>query len=69
MGDVAKGSAAFGKPGIEPRWTRSAKDAVGTAYSASSKVWFTTSAGVLNEVYYPTIDHRGPEFQLAASAP
>ena len=47
---------AFGRPGIEPRWTRSAKDAVGTAYSASSKVWFTTSSGVLNEIYYPTID-------------
>jgi glucoamylase len=47
---------AFGHPGIEPRWTRSAKDAVGTAYTSASRVWFTTSAGVLNEVYYPTID-------------
>ncbi len=48
--------AAFGKPGIEPRWTRGNKDAVGTAYSASSRVWFTLSAGILNEVYFPTID-------------
>ena len=47
---------AFGHPGIAPRWTRSAKDAVGTAYSASSRVWFTMSRGVLNEVYYPTVD-------------
>src|SRR5262245_36800639 len=47
---------AFGKPGIEPRWTRGNKEAVGTAYSASSRVWFTLSAGILNEVYYPTID-------------
>jgi glucoamylase len=47
---------AFGAPGIEPKWTRSAKDAVGTAYSASSRVWFTVSSGILNEVYYPTID-------------
>jgi glucoamylase len=47
---------AFGHPGIEPRWTRSAKDAVGTAYTSASRVWFTTSSGVLNEVYYPTID-------------
>jgi glucoamylase len=47
---------AFGKPGIEPRWTRGNKDAVGTAYSASSRVWFTLAAGILNEVYFPTID-------------
>jgi glucoamylase len=47
---------AFGGPGIEPRWTQGAKDAIGTAYSASSAVWFTVSAGILNEVYYPTID-------------
>ena len=43
-------------PGIEPRWTRSDKDGVGTAYSTSSLVWFTVSKGILNEVYYPTID-------------
>ena len=47
---------AFGTPGIEPKWTRSDKDAVGCAYAASSVVWFTVSAGILNEVYYPTID-------------
>jgi glucoamylase len=47
---------AFGAPGIPPRWTQSAKDAIGTAYSAGSTVWFTVSAGILNEVYYPTID-------------
>ena len=47
---------AFGAPGLEPRWTSSAKDAVCTAYSASSKVWFTVSHGILNEVYCPTID-------------
>ena len=47
---------AFGQPGIAPRWTRSAKDAVGTAYATSSRVWFTMSRGVLNEVYYPTVD-------------
>ncbi|HET6948531.1 MAG TPA: glycoside hydrolase family 15 protein, partial [bacterium] len=47
---------AFGQPGIAPRWTRSAKDAVGTAYATSSRVWFTMSRGMLNEVYYPTVD-------------
>ena len=32
------------------------KDAVGTAYSGSSRVWFTCSHGILNEIYHPTID-------------
>ncbi|MHB8735855.1 MAG: glycoside hydrolase family 15 protein [Terriglobales bacterium] len=47
---------AFGAPGIEPRWTRGAKDAIGTAYSASSCVWFTLAQGVVTEVYFPTLD-------------
>ncbi len=47
---------AFGAPGVEPRWTSSQKDAVATAYAASSRVWFTISHGTLNEIYYPTID-------------
>src|SRR6266702_900635 len=47
---------AFGAPGLEPRWTSSKKDAVSTAYAASSRVWFTVSHGTLNEIYYPTID-------------
>ncbi len=47
---------AFGAPGVEPRWTSSKKDAVATAYAASSRVWFTVSHGTLNEVYFPTID-------------
>src|ERR1700733_7270945 len=47
---------AFGAPGVDPRWTSSEKDAVSTAYAASSRVWFTISHGTLNEIYYPTID-------------
>jgi glucoamylase len=47
---------AFGSPGLPPRWTSSKKDAVGTAYAASSRVWFTVSHGTLNEIYHPTID-------------
>ncbi len=46
-----------GRPGISPKWTSSTKEGVGTAYSTSSRVWFTISHGILNEVYYPTIDH------------
>lgn len=53
---VHKENPAFGSPGIEPKWTRSDKDAVGCAYAASSTIWFTLSAGIVNEVYYPTID-------------
>ncbi len=47
---------AFGSPGLPPRWTSSRKDAVATAYAASSLVWFTLSHGTLNEIYWPTID-------------
>ena len=37
--------SAFSRPGIEPRWTGSAKEAVGTAYSASSRVMSLRSQG------------------------
>jgi glucoamylase len=47
---------AFGWPGIEPRWTHGGKDGVGTAYAASSRVWFTLWNGIVTEVYYPTVD-------------
>src|ERR1700748_224278 len=47
---------AFGAPGVDPRGTSSEKDALSTAYAASSRVWFTVSHGTLNEIYYPTID-------------
>ena len=47
---------AHGWPGIEPRWARGAKDGVGTAYSASSRVWFTVWNGIVTEVFYPTVD-------------
>lgn len=47
---------AFGHPGIAPRWTSSSKEGVGTAYTDASRVWFTLSHGILNEVYYPTVD-------------
>ena len=45
-----------GWPGIAPRWTSSAKQGVGTALEVTSRVWFTLSHGVLNEVYYPRLD-------------
>jgi len=42
--------------GHEPRWTHGAKDGVGTAYAASSRIWFTFWNGIVTEVYYPTVD-------------
>jgi glucoamylase len=49
-------SPAFGRPGMPPKWTSSSKDGIGTAYSTASRVWFTVSYGILNEIYYPSID-------------
>src|SRR3954469_1300261 len=64
MAILLKQHPATGSPGIEPRWTRSDKDGVGTAYSALSQVWFTVSKGILNEVYYPTVDRpQGRDLQ------
>ncbi len=49
--------AAPGGPGIAGRWTSSAKCGVGAAPpSADSRVWFTLSHGIVNEVYYPRVD-------------
>jgi len=47
---------APGHPGIPPRWTSSAKSGVGTALSPVSRVWFTLSHGILDEIYYPRVD-------------
>ncbi len=47
---------AFGAPGMPARWTSSSKEGVGTAYHTASRLWFTLSHGVVNEIYYPTID-------------
>ena len=49
-------SVAFGGPGIEPRWTSSAKEGGGTAYHTSCRLWFTLSHGVINEIYHPHVD-------------
>src|SRR6202795_5242157 len=47
---------APGWPGIEPRWSSSAKTGVGTALSLQSRLWFTLSHGILNEIYFPRVD-------------
>jgi glucoamylase len=47
---------APGWPGIAPRWTSSAKTGIGTALNPHSRVWYTLSHGILNEVYFPRVD-------------
>jgi glucoamylase len=54
---VIEEAFAPGWPGIPGRWTGSAKSGVGTSISRESRVWFTLSHGILNEVYYPRVDH------------
>ncbi|MDQ6803024.1 MAG: glucan 1,4-alpha-glucosidase [Acidobacteriota bacterium] len=71
---AAKGemSAEFapGWPGTEARWTSSAKEGVGTALSSLSRVWFTISHGVLNEIYFPRVDQACTrDFGLIVTAP
>ncbi len=61
-------SVAFGAPGIEPRWTSSAKEGVGTAYHTSCRAWFTLSHGIVNEIYYPHVDQPNTrDFQFLIS--
>ena len=43
---------AFGKPGIPPTWTSSAKDLVITALGPS-RLWVTLGHGIVNEIYWP----------------
>ncbi|MDB5411161.1 MAG: Glucan 1,4-alpha-glucosidase [Rhodospirillales bacterium] len=61
---------APGWPGIPPRWTSSAKSGVGTSLSLRSRVWFTLSHGILNEVYYPRVDYACTrDFGLIVTCP
>ena len=52
----ADNNLAPGAPGKDAQWTSAGKEAVGTSNTAESKVWFTLRAGVMDEVYYPTVD-------------
>jgi len=56
---VSESSDTFapGWPGIPARWTSSAKSGLGTSVSRDSRVWFTLSHGILNEIYYPRVDN------------
>jgi glucoamylase len=66
--NASENSVAFGAPGIEPRWTSSAKEGVGTAYHTSCRLWFTLSHGIINEIYYPRVDQPATrDFQFLIS--
>ena len=56
MARIRGNREAFGRPGLEPKWTHGDKTGVGTAYSGTSRIWFTMWAGMVTEVYYPTVD-------------
>ncbi len=43
--------------GVDARWESAGKQAIGTALSLQSKVWFTLQGGSLTEVFYPTVDN------------
>jgi glucan 1,4-alpha-glucosidase len=51
-----QGGRAPGAPGRDAQWPSAGKEAVGTSNTAESKVWFTLRGGVMDEVYYPTVD-------------
>lgn len=47
---------APGRPGVPPCWTSSQKSGVGSSASLNSHIWFTLSHGIINEIYFPTVD-------------
>ncbi|MGH9532392.1 MAG: glucan 1,4-alpha-glucosidase, partial [Terriglobales bacterium] len=56
VSSLCAAQVAPGAPGERPTWTNGNKVGVGTSNTLESKVWFTLGEGVLQEVYYPTID-------------
>lgn len=54
--DPQSSEYAPGWPGLPATWTSSAKSGVGTAFNSNSRVWFTLSHGILDEIYYPRPD-------------
>jgi glucan 1,4-alpha-glucosidase len=55
-GESGNNNLAPGAPGRDAQWTNAGKEAVGTSNTMESKVWFTLRGGVMDEVYYPTVD-------------
>jgi glucoamylase len=53
---AADAADAPNPPGTGSAWTTGAKQGIGTSTTAQSKVWFTISQGITDEVYYPRVD-------------
>ncbi|HEY6795304.1 MAG TPA: glycoside hydrolase family 15 protein [Kineosporiaceae bacterium] len=53
---VSAGGPAADGPGAGSSWTTGNKVAVGTAATATSKIWFTAAGGITTEVFYPRAD-------------
>jgi len=47
---------APGRPGVQAHWSSGAKSGIGKALHAPSRVTFTISHGIVNEVYFPRED-------------
>lgn len=60
--NLTESQLAPGAPGRDAHWPSAGKQAVGTANSLESKVWFTLQGGAMTESYYPTADC--PDTQL-----
>jgi glucan 1,4-alpha-glucosidase len=56
-GATAPTGAAPDGPGATSYLDLGRKDCLGTATSATSKVWYTVAGGMLSDVYYPTTDN------------
>jgi glucoamylase len=65
MAALLDSAPAPGAPGVPLSWSRADKDAIGTAYSLSSQVWYTAAGGILTEIYFPDVDTpQVRDFQL-----
>jgi glucoamylase len=65
MANLLDSNPAPGGPGNPLNWSRADKDAVGTARSLASQVWYTTAGGNLTEIYFPDVDTpQVRDFQL-----
>src|SRR5207253_10442295 len=53
---VMNDAIAPGQPGTPPTWTSSATTGVGASAGLQSRVWFTISHGILNEIYFAFVD-------------
>ncbi len=58
---VSPGAAATDGPGASSYFDLARKDCLGTAENRGSKVWYTVAAGVLSDVYEPTVDNTNVE--------